>query len=88
METWVQWAVGLGVTIVLALGGILTNSLNKLSQKQAADHAHLNGRIDQVQKEYVRRDDFKEFRDDVRNSLERIEEKQDRLINLSRTTPH
>lgn len=60
--------------------------LDMVQAKHSTETKDIHTRIDTVHKDYVRRDDFREFKDDVKESLARIEEKQDKLINLSR--PH
>lgn len=85
METWIQWAIGLTVTLLTTLVGFMAHAHSKLSSKQSADVASLHVKLEEVKRDYVRRDDFSEFKKDVKDRLESIEDKQDELLKIVRS---
>lgn len=86
MDDSMKWLIGLSVTILGLLVTAMITAFNNLSKKQSAGDAALHKRVDEVQRDYVRRDDFREFKENVTKSLDRIEEKQDKIFNIVR--PH
>lgn len=86
MEDALKWIGGAAVTILIAVVTYMANTMQKMSTKQSDDVRALHARIDETHRDYVRRDDFREFKDDTKATLQRIEEKQDRVIAMVK--PH
>lgn len=79
MEDVVKWIGGAALTICLAVVGYLVNAMKDLRAKQSNDNAGAHKRIDEIHRDYVRRDDFREYKLENRETLARIEEKIDRV---------
>lgn len=54
MQNDIQWLIGIAVTAVMAVGGMLLGAFRSVSGK----FANVHGRIDDVKEKYVRRDDL------------------------------
>jgi len=71
-----KWLIGQGVAIALAgIGGLW-----KVSSKASAGDRALYTKIDEVKKDYVRRDDHKDDMQKIDKQLEKMDDKLDQLI--------
>lgn len=52
--------------------------INRMSSNHREVHSRIDKHIEESNNKYVRRDDFKEFRDELRGTLKAISEKIDR----------
>lgn len=96
MNEEIKWLIGIGVTMVLAFGGMLIGSFRNLSARIAAGDDRLHERVNRVRDEYVRRDDLdghlqridgnvNELRREIREGQVDTQRRLDRL--LDRVSP-
>lgn len=81
MTTELQWLIGIGVTLsIFAFGAISTGlyrvwtAINAVGERMTDGDDKLHARINEVRKEYVRRDDLD-------GHLSRIDKKLDEIAN-------
>ena len=58
MDDDLRWVIGIGVTVVLGLVGLVIGAFRNLANRITASSEKLHGRIDEVKDRYVRRDDL------------------------------
>lgn len=81
MPADLQWLIGIGVILSLAMAGYVINAfrsfrgdMQKISDKLSASSADLHKRIDHVKDNYVRQDHFDKQFSDLRNYLAEMKE--------------
>lgn len=72
LEKW------MGGAILTAATAAFWWILNKISTTSGALHSRLDAHIKESNEKFMRRDDFKEFRQEMREQLKEISEKLDR----------
>jgi hypothetical protein len=92
METWIQWAGGLAFVALSGLVGYMFKLISDLSTRQDKMIEHMGETIDEIHERingvkegYVRRDDFKDFKEDLKATLQRMEGKQDETMKMIRS---
>lgn len=79
----IKWVVGLFTTLCLALVVAFRHAHGKIAdvdKKNSANSADLHKRIDDVKDDYVRRVDLEAITQPIRDDLNRVNTKLDRLI--------
>jgi len=92
VETWIQWAVALSFTALSGLVGYMFKLISDLGKRHDENIAavgekigDIHERINGVKEGYVRRDDFRDFKEDLKATLQRMEAKQDETMKLIRS---
>lgn len=84
MEDWFKWIGSGALAGTLALVGYMINSMRDMRSKQSADASKIHERIDGIHRDYLRRDDFKDYKVENRETLSRIEEKLDKALTMQK----
>jgi len=77
MEDWFKWIGSGALAATLAMVGYMINGMREIRNKASRDAGDLHKRIEEIHRDYVRRDDFREYKIENRETLSRIEEKLD-----------
>lgn len=85
MDESMKWIIGLMAAVLGTIVTALITAIHNTRQSQSAAASALHKRIDDVHRDYVRRDDYSEFKNDVRESLHRIEDKLDKAMQTGKS---
>jgi len=72
---WIQWILGVLVTLSLALGGYVLGRLDKVAEAVQNQHTL-------TFEKFVPRDDYDRDLERIERRLERLDEKLDRLLKM------
>lgn len=86
--TAMQWLIGIAVSVLVPTVGIVVSAMTRLSTKQSQDTGALHAKIETLQsyvhQNYVRRDDFREFKEDLKERLDKIEDNTEKLLGFQK----
>ncbi len=75
-----KWSISVAVTTLLAFGDMLITAFRALADRISTGNRDIYLRIDEIKRDYVRRDDLDEDMKRIERTLDKLDDKMNQLL--------